>query len=277
MSQTKIIRSLGIYGRGLFYALTIVLGLQAAFSELDTGRLENFNNFVILISIVFILELYTSWLFRKQLFAQTEIPGSDRFSDVIHIIHHIVVPIFLYIGIVGFGYFNHQMHLRTGLLLFTLFILTVMFANIRAFYENQKKLEIRTNFIYDIAKILIFFTLSNTLINYLTQNNTLNWTPLILAMIELALITLMIMRYRKYELLGFISSLAASLFMMAVVTILWQINVFNPLQISLYALVCYYLSMASIHHLMERTLSREIVLEYILILILSFTLLYGLA
>ena len=92
-----------LFGQSLFYAVTIVLGMTLALSELDQGRTANFLRFGIVVLLAFAIELYLSWTERSRQVKQTQIPHFDRISDQSQLLHHAFLPVIAYLSIMGFA------------------------------------------------------------------------------------------------------------------------------------------------------------------------------
>jgi hypothetical protein len=269
--QQKMIRG---YLRSIVYSLTVVLGLSIAFNLLDRGHEEDFLKMVVITSCIFVIEIYTGWLFRRQQIDQLEIPlfGHRLFSELTH---HLLIPLFMFWSISGFGYFNRQPHLRTAILAFAFVVLAIMFANIRAFYENRKKLEQQTHYIYDIAKLLLFFGASDSFF-YVTQSvNLPELAALAVAGIGLLLLVMMSIRHERLDKrIGIqIIILTIILFIVSLISIRM---ISNPLQLSTTVTLVYYLITATIHHLLNKDFDLGVALEYVLITLLALGFIYGL-
>lgn len=261
--------------RAIFYALTVVLGIFLALSELDDGRVDSFRNIAIIVSLVFVIEIYSGWRFRKHVLSQTSINRIEDYSPLVQFIHHLLLPLGLYFSILLFGYFNNQPHLRLSILIVSFISLTILFSNIRAYYLYKVQILHQTNYIYDITKFLIFFCVAQALYSYNQLNPSIVMVSGTLTLLAFALINLMLVRYQKLETRGIIVSLVASLLVTFSSVIMLKLTPTNPLQMSFVSILSFYIASALIHHKMDRSLSISIIFEYIVVLLLSIGLLIG--
>jgi len=269
--QKKTLRG---YLRSVVYSLTVVLGLSIAFNLLDRGHDSDFVKMVVITSFIFIIEIYTGWLFRRQQVDQLEIPlfGHQLFSELSH---HLFIPLGMFFSICGFGYFNRQDHLRIAVLAFAFVVLAVMFANIRAFYENRMKLERQTHYIYDIAKLLLFFGASDTFFNWTSSVDMPYLGALAVSALGLLLLLMMSIRHDRVDTRIGKQILALSVILL-VVSVVISIVDHNPLQASTTVTLVYYLITAAVHHILNKDLTIQVALEYILVTVLSLGFIYGL-
>lgn len=261
--------------RAAFYALTIMLGIFLALSELDDGRVDSFRNISIVVSFVFFIEIYSGWRFRKHVLSQTSINRIEDYSPLVQFIHHLLLPMGLYFSILLFGYFNSQPHLRLSILVIAFVSLSILFANIRAYYLYKVQLLHQTNYIYDITKFLIFFCVAQALYSYNQLNPSIALVAGTLTLLAFALINLMLVRYQKLETKGIVATLLVSFLVTASSVIMLKLSPANPLQMSFVSILSFYIASALIHHKMDRSLSISIIFEYIVVLLLSIGLLIG--
>lgn len=264
--------------RGGFYALTVVLGLQLALQQLDQGLYQNFVTIVVVISGIFLIELYSGWVFRGKRSSRFKKMGqAEQAKRVEEFTLHFIIPAgFFYLAAAFIGY-NRQVSVRIAFLTGLFFILTLLFVNIRAFYQKQNTLEARTHYIYDVIKILMFFLATNVLFQRWNSGNEVIIPLVASSSFALGLFILSSIRYRKFEtrLAGLTLIGALVLFMLLLIAV--SFAPFNPLRISAFAVLFYYIIWAFLHHLMHRSLSKTLALEYLVIAGIALILMLGLA
>jgi len=264
-----------LFRQALFYAATIVLGLTVALSELDQGHYGNFLRYACIGLAVMVIELYLGWSEHTRQQYQTPIPHIDQLSKYSKFLHHGVLPLITYLSLAGFTYFNRQIHLRVVILSSAVLIFTLLFINIRAYYTHTVQIIEATHFIYDIIKLIIFFCACDAVFNIGISFELGAWGGVGIATISIGLMLLMIVRYNKLELLSLVLIVMLSIAIGALAYFLLSQNRFNPTQLSLVTFLTFYISSAALHHEMDHNLDWKIIIEYIAILALAMTLLYG--
>jgi hypothetical protein len=266
-----------LFRQAVFYAATIVLGMAVALSELDQGHYGNFLRYSCIGVLVMVVELYLGWTEHTRKQYQSPIPHIDQLSKYSKFLHHFVLPLVTYLSLVGFTYFNRQTHLRALILIGTTFLFTILFINIRAYYTHTVKVIESTHFIYDIIKLIIFFCACDAIFNMSMNFGLGVWGGVGVASISIGLMLLMIVRYNKLELLSFALVIMLSIAVGSLAVFLLVQDRFNAVQLSLMTFLTFYISSAALHHEMDHDLTWEIIVEYIAILVIAMTLLYGIA
>ncbi len=264
-----------LFGQSLFYAVTIVLGMTLALSELDQGRTANFLRFSVVVLLAFVIELYLSWTERSRQVKQTQIPRFDRISYQSQLLHHAFLPVIAYLSILGFAYFNRQFHLRVTILGLAFVVFTILFINIRAYYAHTLKVLESTHFIYDIIKLVIFFCACDTLLNISITYNLGILGILGIAFLSIGLLLLMLIRYNRLELLALLLVIALSAIIGGLTFFMLSQGRFNAMQMAFISFLSFYVSSAALHHEMDHDLTWTILLEYVAILIIAISLVYG--
>lgn len=269
--------TLKTYGRGLFYAVTVCLGAVVAFLELDAGHPGNFWRINFAVFAIFLIELYTNWEIRKQGRVQVKWRNLDDYSSWGHLVNHLLIPAGLYAGIAIFTFFNPSNSLRIAMLIVTALLFTVLFTHIRAYYTDQTQLLKDTRYVYDLAKLLLFFTVTDGLLNFfqVELGGTALAVPIIAAVMFLLLWLLLLRENTPSNTLTMLAGGVAAcsgtlLLILAAATSL------TILQLSFIALILYYISTAGFLHLLAGDLNKQILAEYILILLMVVTILLAL-
>ncbi len=263
--------------RGAFYSLTIVLGLQVSLQELDLGRYRNFVVFSLILSGIFMIELYSGWIFRVNRGKKFNLTSASQPKRIEELVHHLLLPLGLYILSISFIYYNRQDGPRSIFLALLFIALTVLFTNIRAFYESDKDLEHSTHAVYDGMKLIMYFIAADVLFYVWPSPEEIALPIIALMIFGFGLLLLSIIRYKKFEykivaLLGALAIINGILLLLAI-----SLGNTNQLQTAAFAVTSFYVSFALVHHRTHRTLSYSVVAEYGLILAIALILVIGLA
>jgi hypothetical protein len=253
------------YLRGVFYALTVVLGLALAFTELDNGNVELFWQLSVAVGLIFVIELYTGVdaRYKRRRKQSLELIDQGSFPTLTLLVHNALIPLAIYVSIVTFTYFNSQDHLRLMVLVFSLGTFAILFTHTRAYYLSDEQLFRQTNYVYDLAKLLIFFTITDTLFNLAAGRSQPGLAVVVTGLNSFILLVLTLLRYQKIVIKGVYLSAAMAIAIAAACGTLISTSNANPLQIAFIAVVGYYISAAFIHHWIYKSITPLIIIEYI--------------
>lgn len=264
--------------KSLFYSLSLTFGIYIALQEIH--ELKNTYRFILFSALVFFIylaEVYSNWISKKRK-VELNLDFNDEVNELSHLFHKIVLPVGLYCSLVGFGYYNIQsssLLMLLGVVFITFFIL---FINIRAFFEAKTRVEDKTHYVYDLIKFLIFFSLVNVFSN---ASNNFPTNVAIYAMgvmiTTFTLLALMLWRFDKFHLYSAIYGLIVSTFIGIIFFLYHADRVVNSLQISLGLFFVFYLTSAVIHHLIMKTFTKGVLLEYFLVILIVIAITYGIA
>lgn len=262
----------------VLYALAITVGIYIAVVELHFFKnTENFYIFTTFVAFIYLVELLTSYL-KKSRKIQFNLNIHDDINELSELFHKILLPIFLYLSIVGFANYN----LNEGLLLLVLLVTFISFFtlihNTKMFLSRKTEEEHKTHYVYDVIKFLIFFLLTNTLVNFY-RSSLFNpiLLSLLLSFLSFSVITLMLWRIKQFFRKSAIYSIITSGLLGLIFYGLILNSNFNPLQISGLLILIFYISTAIIHHKTMNTLSRSVVLEYFSVVLMLAVIIYGIA
>lgn len=264
------------YLNSIIYSLGITLGIFISVEELhkfnDRG---NFFIFTALIFIILFLENLIAVLKRNKN-VEINFDVNDEVNELWHFFYKFLMPFLYYISFIGFSYYNQHNSSITALLILTFFTFFLLFINTRAFFQNIKILESRTHYVYDLIKFLIFFTSINTLCFFQDEaRSNLIIASVATILISFVLTMLMIWRIQKIHLQSIIISAISSIIIGIAFAGLNMTGRFTELQVTLGLFFAFYLSVAIIHHTLLGTLTKSVVLEYLIILIVVFAVVYG--
>lgn len=272
-----MIKTLTKNRRGIFYGFVVSLGLVFLTQLLIATSVRHFMVGAFILYFIFIFEVSISWFYARKVLAQMEIPQVDIYSKYSQLTHHIILPSILYFSFLGIIYIYHLSLPKYFIFLIAFFTFTLLFVNIRAYYEDKFKLEEKTHYVYDIIKFIVFFLVANSI---LRLENFLN-TPSFFTYLEIALLTLflnslILVRNKQINLWTISYIIFASIVLAVVTYILLSFTVFTILSTAIYLLLTNYILSAILHHKLEGTFSKEILLEYLTVLLLSLVILQGL-
>jgi len=191
--------------RPLFYSFVLFMGLILFTLAIQSEQPQFYPYIIVVLSFVFILEIFSTIYFGNKILQQYSIPAieiRDKFSNTIQ---HFVLPFSLFISIVMFIYFHNYVVIKWIILLCAFFLFWILFTNLRAFYEDKFKIEIKTHYIYDIISIISFFGLYDSVLNicnYWGQNLIITLLLLVfLILIYLGIILIRLYNYKLFKLI----------------------------------------------------------------------------
>lgn len=227
--------------------------------------------------IIFFFELTAIRISSKARLVQYGLPVVKRYSVKEEAVLHQLLPIVLFSSFNIFVFFNSVDLINTAILGFVFFSFIVLFINIRAYHEDKFKLEQATHFVYPFASIFGLFSLLNAFLN-IANINSLEPAFIICGVI----ILLMISSYTLFiEILDWniwlIIYLVLSNLIITGITFFLYHNYDSILRTSFMASTGFYFSAALIHHKRDSSLDRYTIYEYVIIFILAYVLLYGIA
>ncbi len=260
------------------YALSITVGIYIAIIELHFFKnFQNFLIFSIFIAFIYLVELITSYIGRNRKI-QFNLNIHDNINELAEGFHKLLLPIFLFLSIVGFSYYNLNESLLLIVLLITFTSFFLLILNTKLFLSKKTEEEDKTHYIYDVIKLLIFFLVSNTLVNFYRGSL---FNPILisiaLSVTSFSIISLMLWRIKQYFKKSAVYSIITSVLLGIIFYGLILNSNFNPLQISGLLILVFYISTAIIHHKLMNTLSRSVVLEYFSVVLMLAVIIYGIA
>lgn len=266
------------YFPSLVYAIGITLGINAALEELH--KKQNFTLFLVLsisILLILILEIVINFLVKNKK-VEIDLDFDNEINEAAEFFNKVLLPVFLFISIIGFGFYNLDsalLNISTGIIFICFFVL---FINIRAFFQNNLTLESKTHFVYDFFKLLIFFFSANTLSYLYKELPFINGVLFILMVgISFILLALMVWRIQIFGRQLLVSTFIVSLFIGIAYSALNRFLTINPFQVSLALVFLFYIIIAIIQHKLTNTLKRDVIVEYSLVILIAIAILLGLS
>lgn len=261
--------------RPLVYALVVTVGFAFLLTILENLPADYFFMAAGIIYLVLLFELYSTVFYASRLLDQFQLPPVDDKDKLPQLIHHLVLPTVIYLGLVIFLFFNHQHSLNLFFIILVFVIFSVLFTNIRAFYEDKFKLEAATHNIYDFLMLIISYIATDAVLNIFSfAQSSVVMIIFFTGLVLLLLGALVLLRYHLYSGRNMVI-LTVLILVYSVVTGL-LINL--GLNISVVALIStleFYYLLAYYNHVLDNSLSGKVITEYILVFLIIITFLYG--
>lgn len=260
----------------VFYSVAIVIGIFIATQELYIfGNSSNFLIFSVAIFFIYCVDIFTAYRSKSNR-VELNLDINDDINELSQLFHKIILPIGLYLSIIGFSYFNYSNTLFFIVLLITFVIFYILLINTRAFLQHKLTAEHKTHYIYDIIKFLIFFLLINTISNlYRSIDTALLPVAILVLLICWFIFILMLWRIEKLRKKTIFYSGIAAMVLGVFFVILHLYTALNPIQTSLSIFFLFYIFNALIHHKLMGTLTKGVIGEYAIVVGLVLSITYG--
>lgn len=254
--------------RPFIYAFVTTVGFMYLSFLLNSYPTIYYIYAVLILYLVLIFELLSTRFYARELLNQFALKSHAHHDHGVHNIHQILLPSLMYFSLALFLFFVLNKAVLVAIYLFIFIVFTVIFTNIRAYYEDKFVLEEKTNNIYDIINIVLIFVASYgvlSLFNYVDQSIYL--ALLTLMALYLVILTITLYRYNalRTELIIYMAALILG-FLVASGILLYlgaSIAVISLLLGSLF-----YLIIAYLNHLRDDTMSVGVISEYIVVFFL---------
>lgn len=272
MIQNNIFKNLW----SILYAASLTFGTYyAAETLIRFDNEQSFIGFSLVLLGVFLLEVFVTWQFNANLHRQ-QLDAELIKYELMHITHKILLPITLYIGIVGYAYYNLGTISLTALLVIVFCINYALFYNLRAYFEHNNIHEHETEVVFDIIKFILFFTSINVFLNNIDNHaDRLIWLSIVAAFVSFILLELITWRMSSKHLYSTQLSIVASAAIGILFFTLANSDVFTILQSTIILSLLFYILIAYIHHVIHSTLTKYIIFEYLLVFVSIVGVLYG--
>jgi hypothetical protein len=260
-SNMGLLKFLSKNKRSIFYALFTGLGLTFALQILKDYGTEKFFYVILLTSLILVFEIYINWRYATKVLRQIDMPNINVYNLWGHLINHISLPLLLFFSLAGFVYFNDDDLVRIVAIFILTIVNLILFINIRSYYEDNFAIEEKTRYVYDLIKLIIFFFGVNLILHIRSF---------------LGLQGLLIYRKDGEGIAAILFTILAA-FLISVIFMIFEFLGLLLLGTNVITFLLFYVALAVLHHRIERTLTAEIVGEYVLILILAFLLFWGIS
>lgn len=261
--------------RPLVYALVITSGFWFLISLLE--NLPDRFYFVgsVFLYLILLFELYSTKYYARRLLDQFQLPQVDEKDKLIHLIHHFILPSFAYFSFVLFVFFNHQKSAHLIILAIIFIIFSVLFTNVRAYYEDKFKLEQGTHAIYDIIVIIMMFVSSDSALQTFGFLGSSGWVTLAAILIAYTVLSmLLLIRKQQINNKSLQTLVVGALLLIAFLLVLQSFR-FNNFAVALLSTLLFYFVVAVFHHQQVSSLSKAIIGEYFVVFLIFIVLMYG--
>ncbi|MCA9379517.1 hypothetical protein KC640_03745 [Candidatus Dojkabacteria bacterium] len=264
-----------ILWRSMFYALTVALGLALAYDQLRFPAATKFWQINLVVLSVFVLELIINVQQHRQLFAGQIAQATVSSNRLAKLVDHFFLPILVYLSIAGFIYFNREPGIVYFVLVGAFALFTLLFANIRSFYLHYADVETLTHYVYDIIKLVLFFSALDSVFNLASGGQ--QGLLLLIPVLGVGLMGLLTYRYRQLHMttLILVILLGTIVGILAITAFLFMPGMI--ILASLLGFVAFYFAVAILHHFIHGDLTLSITAEYIVIFVLIFLLVLGIS
>jgi len=263
--------------RSIFYALLTGLGQLFSIHLLKEKGINAFLISNAVTCLILCFEIYLNWRYATKVLRQIDMPDINVYNLWGHLLNHITLPILLFISFSGFIYFNKDDLVRLVALSLLIFINSILFINIRSYYEDKFRIETSTRYIYDIIKLFIFFFGVNLILHIQIILQLEVWV----ASISIALLVLLLgflLIYRQSQVnIHTIYYIIISAFIIGVLFMLISFSPILTLGINIVIFLLFYFDISILQHKLDRSLTLEIFTEYLLTLILAFVIFAGIS
>ncbi|MBN1331276.1 hypothetical protein JW978_00110 [Candidatus Dojkabacteria bacterium] len=259
----------------LLFATIITLAITLIVNAKNSGNGNAIYPAILLSSVILVIQVFVIYKRASQKLKQLQIPAVNRYKDSLEIFYHFVLPIVFFIDLCLFIYFNTVYLLTPVLLIFCFIVFLVLFINIRAYFEDKFKIELSTHFIY-------FFIINFTLFSFCIAILSISYSyslPIILVCILVAVFSSATLYFSHLESarLDFRLLLLIALFgfVCGIISAILFHEFSSILRTSFIVASLFYFLNSLITHKKEGTLEAAVVFEYLTVLALGFTVLFG--
>jgi hypothetical protein len=271
--------------RAFFYAGLLTLGFYLLIQILDNSSviytnvkalefidlMPNVQFYIatIILYILLLVELQTtsSWGRRKK---QLEIPIVEKHHEFNHYLLHLFLPSIAYWSLAGFVFFNLNYQFWPFFLGVVFIIFALLFSNIHAYFNNNRRIETDTHKIYDFLKIVIFFTGVYSIFQaWYTFDLANELTALLIVLFSQLILFLYVSKYHQMYDSVYMLTIFASMFGGIITYTITNIDYLISFDHIFIITTYFFLITGIIHHKIRGDLSIRIVGEYIVFSLLA--------
>ncbi len=258
------------------YSLGVTGSIYISITRLvREGNSSVFVIFSLLALFIFVSEVLIDYVYKNKR-VEINFDVNDEVNEASEILNKLLLPLLLFISVFGYTYFNFSGRFVLIIYGIIYFAFLLLFLNIKAFFELDVKTERSTNIVYDLIKFIIFYCFVDTIINMVNAGSISHIVYVILYLALFVILSyLFLIRYVKdfavIKRYLWIQVLAAVVSLL----IIFLIGNYSPILLSLSSFFVFYSSLAIIHHIVDNTLSKWVLFEYILVLIMALSVLIG--
>lgn len=256
-----------IYTTFLFCIFELLIGL---YKEFAPAELERFYVSAILFGVILFATLLYGLLYIRKRYTSFEVSQVVWPLVRIHMLHQIILPILLYIGMVGFIFFYPRDIITQVMVVVVSAVYWLLFINIQAVYDRNFELQSFTHGIYNLVKIFTFFlvmTSSLELFHYLDASPL--FTGLATFLISFVLLVLALVRYMQTSTISVIIAIIFSFVIGVFGMVLGSLMFSSYFSLGLYVTILYYLLSSLMNHKAEGTLNFSVIVEYLSVAVIA--------
>jgi hypothetical protein len=190
--------------------------------------------------------------------------------------HHLILPIIAFYASSWFIYYNQLRSIRWVLYLATFATFTLLFYNLRSYFEHNLLGEKMSHYVYDLLKFYMVFLINDVVAEAFDGQSRILVVPVVNIFIISIFSILSIGRRRQLTPANSILSLIIGVIVAAGSFVFIGVFNLNPLNLALIILLMYYFANASFHHYLDKSLRLNILLEYAAVLVLVLIILINL-
>ena len=258
--------------RPYIYALILTIGMTILHTIVVTSSIQKYLFSAALLYLLLLFELIGTKYFVVHKSKQLSLVKGDKKHRRAHIVHHLILPSLLFLSIVSFMIVSAQLNVIALIMIATFVLYSILFTNVRSYYENDNKLEHRTANIYDVVCIISAFLLIYSLL-VLIVNSQLSFviSGLLISEIMIVLGYLTLSRYQLVNNKGLTILVGMLVVYLNVFFFLTNLHVTLMLQ-TISATFIYYYFVVIVSHINDKSFTWKVLIEYLAIFVLLFVL-----
>jgi len=256
-----------IYAIFLFFAFEMMVKIYQEFAPQEISR---FYFTAVLFGIILLGLLFYGLLYIRKRYTDSEVRQIIFPLIRIHVLHQIILPILLYIGMVGFIFFYPYDVITHVMILVISAVYWLLFINIQAVFNHDFELENFTHGIYNLVKVFVFFLImivNLQLFHYLGSSYIL--MGVVSFFVSLILLVLALLRYMQMSRIAVFIAIFFSFIIGLFAWFIGRMFFASYFNIGLYLTILYYLLSSLLHHKAEGTLNVSVFVEYFSIALLA--------
>ena len=256
--------------RPYIYAGFLTIGILALYSIIHTSTTRSYFLATTSLYTLLLFELYSTKFYATTFQEQYELTTKNGKHRRAQWVHHLVMPTILYTSTVLFIVANSQLNIAILIAVITFVLFSILFINIKAYYENKYKLENKTANVYDVISIASVFMLSFSIyiLTVLTRESYV-----IIGLINTAILLIVgYLTLSRYHLINKRGAMILFLMIMVYVNsffflLNFQISVMAHAILTTFV---YYYYTAIINHYEDKSLELKVIIEYLAVFVLIF-------
>lgn len=248
----------------------MTVGIMALYSIIHTSDTSSYFVASISLYTLLLFELYSTKFYATTFDDQLELTVKSRKHRKAHWVHHLIMPTVLFTSIVLFIFANSQLNMALVIAMISLVLFSILFLNIKAYYEKRYRLEQRTANVYDVISIASVFMLSSSIF---VVTALLGELYIISGLLNTALLIILgyltLARYHLINRAGGFLLLAMLLVYFNSFLALLNFEISIVAHTILTTFVYYYFT-AIVNHYEEKSLDLKVIIEYLAVFVLIF-------